>query len=60
MRLGSGEGTICFRGLGMWKPLAFSCGNLDSRRVWGIIWRKWSCVFVEGDMDKFPQIGGRG
>ena len=37
-----------------------SCGNLDSRRGCGIFWRKWSCVFPEGEIDKFPQIGGRG
>ena len=51
---------ICLLGRSMWKPPCFSCGNLDSWRVCGIIWRKWSCVFAEGKMDKFPQIGGTG
>ena len=44
----------------MWKPSRFSCGNLDSMRGCGSIWGKWSCVFADGEMDKFPQIGGRG
>lgn len=51
---------ICFLSVGMWKPLRFSCGNLDSRRVCGIFSGKWSCVFADGEMDKFSQIGGRG
>ena len=29
---------------------AFSCVNLDSMRVCGIIWRKWSCVLSDGEM----------
>lgn len=28
--------------------------------VCGIIWGKGSCVFKEREMDKFPEIGGRG
>ena len=44
----------------MLKPSCFSCGNLDSMGVCGIFSGKWSCVFVDGEMDKFPQIGGRG
>ena len=44
----------------MWKRLRCSCGNLDSRRGCGIFSGKWSCVFAEGEMDKFPQIGGTG
>lgn len=38
----------------MWKPSRFSYGNLDSRRVCGIVSGKWSCVFKGIDMDKFP------
>lgn len=44
----------------MWKPWRCWCGNLDSRRVGGIIWGKWSCVFKGIEMDKFPSWWGRG
>ena len=52
--------VICFRGRCMWKPWRCWCGNLDSRRVGGIIWGKWSCVFKGIEMDKFPAGWGRG
>lgn len=42
---------------GMWKLLCFSCVNLDAMGVCGIIRRKWSCVFREGEMDKFSSGG---
>lgn len=44
----------------MWKPLRFSCGNLDSMRVCGNFGGKWSCVSAEDGKDKFLRIRGRG
>lgn len=51
---------ICLLGRSMWKPPCFSCGKVDSRRGCGNFSGKWSCVFADGEMDKFPQIGGDG